>query len=271
LLSDGGELGFAWQSYLQYSAPTETLEPEESTSYTAGIVFEPSFLEGLSIGLDYWNIEIDQVIGFGDMNNLFYPCLDSVGLTAPACDAFTFFGVYNLGVNWIYPGDAELEFGNLGTLATDGVDVDIAYAGSNYNISWSSTFTNGYEQGNAQTGTASLLGTANGFAVYPDLRMNFGVGFFGDNWSVDYFGRYISATDDLFRPCYLTDDCKAEAIFYSDVVGSYTWDNIMFNLGFRNITDEDAPRFHSAFNANTEPGMYDVVGRAVYAGFKVSF
>ena len=101
--------------------------------------------------------------------------------------------------------------------------------------------------------------------------MNFGVGVYGENWTASYNGRYIGETDDLFRPCYLTDDCKAESILYSDLVGTYTWDNIQFNLGFRNITDEDAPRFHSAFNANTEPGMYDVVGRAFYTGFKITF
>jgi iron complex outermembrane receptor protein len=44
-----------------------------------------------------------------------------------------------------------------------------------------------------------------------------------------------------------------------------------FNLGFRNLTDEEAPRFHSNFNANTEPGTYDVIGRQIYAGVRVTF
>ena len=57
-------------------------------------------------------------------------------------------------------------------------------------------------------------------------------------------------------------------MFYTDIVGTYTWNSVQFNLGIRNLTDEDAPRFHSAFNANTEPGMYDVIGRAYYVGFK---
>ena len=276
-LGDGGEFGFAWQSLLTFSAPTQTLQPEESTSYTAGFVFEPTFLEGLSVGVDYWNIEIDDVIGVGDMNFLFYPCLNSVGMTDPACDPFDF-GPYDLDIVFIFPGDATLEYANTATLTTDGVDFDIAYAGEmnfgavqGYNLTWSTTWTNSYEQGNAQIGTTDLVGTANGFAVYPEWRSNFGVGFFGDDWSVDYFGRYIGETDDLFRPCYLTDDCKAESMLYSDIVGTYTWNNMMFNLGFRNVTDEDAPRFHSAFNANTEPGMYDVVGRQVYAGFRITF
>ena len=276
-LSDAGEIGFAWQSLVTFSAPTKALEPEESTSYTAGFVFEPSFAEGLSIGIDYWNIEIKKAMDLPDVNNLFYPCLNSVGLSDSSCDAFDF-GPYDLDTVFIYPGDATLEFGNLGTLETDGVDIDIAYAGElnstwaqGYNLSWSTTWTNSYKQGNVQTGTADLLGTANGFGVYPEVRMNIGAGFFGENWTADLNGRYIGETDDLFRPSYLTDDSVAEAIFYLDLVGTYTWENVTFNLGFRNITDEDPPRFHSAFNANTEPGMYDVVGQAYYAGFKLTF
>ena len=167
---------------------------------------------------------------------------------------------------------------NLGTITTDGIDFDVAYAGElngtwaqGYNLSWSTTWTNSYESGSVAGGTADLLGTANGFGVFPEVRMNFGVGFFGENWTVDYNGRYIGETDDRFRPCYLTDDCKAESILYSDLIGTYTWNNVQFNLGFRNITDEDPPFFHSAFNAETEPGMYDVVGAAFYGGFKLTF
>lgn len=276
-VSDGGEFGFQWQSLVTFSAPTTQLQPEESDTYTFGVVFEPSFAEGLSIGIDYWNIEIEDGIGLADINNLFYPCLNSVGLTDPACDFFDF-GPFNPAIVDLFPGDATFELDNLGTISTDGIDFDVAYAGElngnwaqGYNLSWSTTWTNSYESGSVAGGTADLLGTANGFGVFPEVRMNFGVGFFGENWTVDYNGRYIGETDDRFRPCYLTDDCKAESILYSDLIGTYTWDNVQFNLGFRNITDEDPPFFHSAFNAETEPGMYDVVGAAFYGGFKLTF
>ena len=273
-LGDAGEYGFAWQSLLTFSAPTDVLEPEESTSYTMGVVFEPSFLQGLSIGVDYWNIEVDEVIGVGDMNFLFEPCMNSVGLTDIACDAFDF-GPFNLAITDIFPGDATLSFANSGTLTTDGVDIDIAYVGvtgfGGYDLYWSTTWLNSYETSDEQIGSNELAGTANGFGVYPELRMSFGVGFFGDNWTANYIGRYIGSTDDLFRPCYLTDACKTGDILYSDIVGTYTWQNMTFNLGFRNLTDEEAPRFHSNFNANTEPGTYDVIGRQIYAGIRVTY
>lgn len=273
-LGDGGEFGFGMQTWLVFSAPAEPLQPEESTTYTAGFVYEPSFAESLTIGVDYWNIEIAEAIGIADVNNLYYPCLNSPDLSDPACDYF-FFGPYNFAINFIYPGGARLEFGNLGTLATDGLDIDLSYAGEldsdivhGYDLYWSTTWINSHEQRNVQTGTSELLGKAGMSGVYPEVRMNFSAGVFGENWTVDFIGRYIGETTDQYRPCYLTDDCKAEATLYTDVVGTYTWDNIQFNLGIRNLTDEDPPRFHGAFAANTSPGTYDVIGRAYYVGFR---
>jgi iron complex outermembrane receptor protein len=276
-LGDAGEVGFAWQSLVTYSSPEQQLEPEESTTYTAGLVWQPEFLAGLSVSLDYWNIEVEKAIGLGDINSLFYPCLNSPNLSDRACEFFDF-GPYNLDIVFIFPGDATFELANLGVLKTDGVDLDIVYAGDlggnifqGYDLSWSATFTNSYESTDASGVVSDLLGTANGFGVYPELRFNLGAGLYGENWTAQYLGRYIGETDDRFRPCYLTDDCKAEAVYYSDLVGTYTWQNYQFTVGFRNITDEDPPRFHSAFNANTEPGMYDVVGRSWYAGLNMTF
>jgi iron complex outermembrane receptor protein len=276
-LGDAGEFGFAWQSLVTFSAPTQQLEPEESTTYTAGAVWEPTFLEGLSFGIDYWNIEIEKGIGLGDINSLFYPCLDSPNLSDVSCSFFDF-GPYDLDTVFIFPGDATFEIANLGVIKTDGIDLDIVYAGDlggnvfqGYDLSWTATFTNSYESTDASGVTSDLLGTANGFAVYPELRFVLGAGIYGENWSARYTGRYIGETDDRFRPCYLTDDCVSEAMFYSDLIGTYTWQNYELTVGLRNLTDEDAPRFHSAFNANTEPGMYDVVGRAWYAGLNMKF
>jgi iron complex outermembrane receptor protein len=44
-----------------------------------------------------------------------------------------------------------------------------------------------------------------------------------------------------------------------------------FSLGLENLTNEKPPRFHSAFNANTAPGVYDVVGRKLWLRVKVAF
>ena len=38
-----------------------------------------------------------------------------------------------------------------------------------------------------------------------------------------------------------------------------------------NLTDENPPYFHSNFNGNTEPGVYDVIGRRVFVSIVSTF
>jgi len=272
--TDSGEYGFAWQSYYETSAPAEPLEPEESESFNVGFVYTPSFLENLSFSVDYWNIEIDNVIGSDDINDLSYACLNSVNMSSPACGVFTTGQPYD----GPYPADAVGNFGNLGTLRTNGFDFAAKYQGElsagpiqGYNLGWTGTLVDSYEREFPLAGSRELVGTANGFEVFPEWRWNTNVGIFGDNWTLDWDMRYIDETVDALRPASITDDAVAEDIIYHDLIGSYTWQNISFSLGINNVTDEDAPRFHSAFNANTEPGMYDVIGRRVFTGFTVTF
>lgn len=274
-LGADGEIGFQWQTYVEFRSPESPLKPEDSESYNFGFVYEPSWLEGLRVGVDYWNIEVDDVIGVGDYHDVQRSCMNDAELDHPSCDYF--FSGAPYGDLWILPNDMSLPFGNLGDWTTNGFDIDIEYSGEvdsswlrGYDLNWNTTFQNEFEQA-FPTGTRDLVGTAASEAVFPELRMSLGANFFGDNWTAGWQGTYIGETDDSLRPCYVTDDCVAESMFYHNLTGTYTWENVTFNLGIRNVTDENPPRFHSAFNANTEPGVYDVVGRAWFTGIRIAF
>lgn len=273
--SDAGEYGFPWQS-LQTTMSSGDLKPEESTFINAGIVYSPAAIEGLRLSVDYWDIEIDDVIGTDDINDLLRNCMDSVGLSSPSCDVFAGGPYTDYGI-W-FPSDATTSFGNQGTLSTDGFDFEAAYRGdigsnvvSGYNLLWSATWQRSYVRDFPLAGERDLVGTANGFEVFPEWRMNFTAGLFGANWSADWRMRYIDETEDALRLSAITDDAVAEDILYHDLVGTYNWRDVQFSFGINNATDEEPPRFHSAFNANTEPGMYDVIGRRFFMGTRVRF
>ncbi|WP_444919065.1 TonB-dependent receptor domain-containing protein [Microbulbifer sp. JMSA003] len=275
--SDAGEYGFGYQAYYVTAAPESDLKPEESESYNIGLVYTPSFLENLSLSIDYWNIEIDNVIDSEDYNDLSYACLNSVDLSSPACSVFADGRPYTEGA-FPLPANAVGAFGNLGTLRTDGFDLAARYEGEwsmgpiqGYNLAWTGTLVNSYEREFPLAGSRELVGTADGFGVFPEWRWNTTVGVFGDNWSVDWDMRYIDETEDLLRPASITSDAVAESVIYHDLIGSYSWENMSFSVGINNLTDEKPPYFHSSFNANTEPGMYDVIGRRIFTGFTVTF
>ena len=126
------------------------------------------------------------------------------------------------------------------------------------------TYLNSYKSGTLLGVQVEQAGTADGFAVFPEYKATMDFGLTGSSWSADVIFRYFSACDDLWRPASLTSDAKAEAMLYTDLVGTYTWNQLRITAGINNVFDEDPPYFHSAFNANTEPGMYDVIGRRLF-------
>lgn len=262
--TDAGEYGFAWQSYHEYSSTGE-LKPEESDTATIGFVWTPDGAQGLNISMDYWNIEIDDVIGVPAFNQLFNSCLASENFSARSCDDFD-----ELGINYFgFPGDAVSDFGNLGTLSTDGVDMAISYQnafsnGLGYSASMDATWVNSYESGAEVGGSDELVGTADGFGVFPEWRAWLNFGLLGDAWSANLMARWIDKTDDRWKSSAVTADAKAESMLYWDLVGTYEWNFLYVTAGVNNILDEDPPYFHSAFNANTEPGIYDVLGRRLF-------
>ncbi len=276
---DSSELGFAYQSSVTEKAPVKgTLEAEESESFTLGFVLNP--IENLSISFDYWDIEVDNLIGIPRYNDLSHSCLDSVDLSSPACSVFRDWDGEASGpiIFDAYPADAVLTYGNLGKLSTNGVDVDVQYTvdvdfgfGSQLDLRWSATNTFTREETFGLTGTNETIGTASGFAVYPELKMNASANLSADDWNVQWAMRYIGETDDAARPANITDDSVAEDIVYHDITAGYTFGLVSLSIGVSNLTDEDAPRFHSAFNANTEPGTYDVIGRRLFGSVNVRF
>ena len=83
--------------------------------------------------------------------------------------------------------------------------------------------------------------------------------------------RGVSESDDVWRPAVTTADAKAEAITYVDAVTTYDYGNATFRFGINNLTDENPPYFHSNFNGNTEPGVYDVIGRRAFVSVVISY
>ena len=84
--SDAGEYGFAWQSYHEYYASGD-LEPEESTNWTLGAVYNSNVIDGLSASIDFWSIEIEGAIGLPSINVLMYDCLNQavIDYTTGSC------------------------------------------------------------------------------------------------------------------------------------------------------------------------------------------
>ncbi len=64
------------------------LQPEKAESTTFGFVYSPSYVQGLDISMDWWNIKIEDAITTLGGANIIQQCLDSGG-TGPTCALYT--------------------------------------------------------------------------------------------------------------------------------------------------------------------------------------
>ncbi|TKB58571.1 TonB-dependent receptor plug domain-containing protein [Ferrimonas aestuarii] len=273
-----GEFGFAYQPTYTTEAPEEGLKPEESESYTLGVVVSIPGFDSFNVSLDYWSIEVDDLIGATDYQLLYNSCMDSVGYTAPSCAAFNIedSGPHN---SWGAPGDATYSFGNVGKLETDGFDLEVDYLTdvdwgfvNSFGVRFSGTYYNSRKETWTELGlTREMIGKAYPFEVYPEFKATTSFSFSGEDWNAAWDVRYIDETTDALRPATTTDDNIADSVFYNDLSASYSYANARFNLGIYNLFDEEAPRYHSGFNANTAPGTYDTIGRRLFASVTLDF
>jgi iron complex outermembrane receptor protein len=283
-LPDDFGLGFQWQA-AYFLNPDPEMKPEESTTWTFGLVWTPENIEGLRLSLDWWQYEIDEYIDAPDYNGVLRNCLDAEDQDANAaaggaCSIFLN-GTSGLNFGGAVGDDAETEFGNLGKVETAGLDWAADYTRpvewgfiNLMEIRFFGTYLDKYRETFPLSGTQELVGTAgddDGFGVYPEWRWNTMFTLSSNNASLGWNMYWIDETDDLLRPAEITDAPKADSVLYHDLVGSYTWRQAIFSMGLENLTNEKPPRFHSAFNANTAPGVYDVVGRKLWLRVKVAF
>lgn len=240
----------------------QNLKPEESESYTAGLVYSPSYLDGMSLTLDYWRFKVDNAIARMDTQAGLDDCYASYAGDAgdaTACETF------NIGPN----GDLENltnALTNVGTQDTSGIDFNLAYSfeglGLDWKISNDTTYLLNFEQdGEDYTGTID-----GNFGAYAKVRNNFSLSAGQGDWSVMYFNRYIGEMTDLAK------GNDVDSILYHNISGTYHINDITtVSLGVKNFTDEKPVNVSNGSDGGTVPQVYDTIGRVIYGGVTVKF
>jgi iron complex outermembrane receptor protein len=268
------------------------LLPETSESLTFGIVLTPSFLEGLSVSIDYFDIEITDAVGTAPTSEVISACYASSGFTDPLCALIvgpSFPGVdetpspaaptrrnSNLQISGIIASNA-----NLSTYETSGIDFQVDYGFETgiglIDLRVTGTYLDTYDYLPFAGGeTVQLAGFFGGDPFYgspvtfAQWQTNFGVTLTRDNWGGNLTARYQSETDDISgAPGNLSN--IADAITYFDIQGYYNWNEVTFTLGMRNLTNETPPYVTAYDDMNTLNFSYDTQGRYMYARASLNF
>ncbi len=246
------------------------LEEETADAITAGVVLTP--LDSFSVSVDYYNIEIENGIDRVGADVFVDRCYN---VTPAAFDA-------TCGGNLIRDTidgpilNLRSTLINVGTIKTSGLDFEVAYAQDNFNVSFLANYLNKYDV----TDVAGKVEKFEGRPQFPELRFTV-TGSYDVTERMNIFGqlRYRGETEAFLGDAhdYSEDLNTLDSVVYMDVRASFqAHDMISLYIGSNNLFDTQPDilvrgSIASTIGTNTEPRAYDVIGRQVFAGVKLTF
>ena len=262
------------------------LDPETSDTITLGLVFTPSAVPGLTVSLDYFDIEVEDFISTVPEEFALNQCLENG-------DPFLC-GLINRGQGgtlWAnQSGFITATNINTGALTTSGYDLLASYTREvgpgDLSFDYVGTYLAELEVKPLPTSTGDEIFDCAG--VYggrcksnldtgsnPEYRHRLSTTWTADKYSLTGTWRHLGSVEKDGG-----DDGGADGTFdaidYFDLSGSYqARENLTLRLGVNNLFDQDPPLSASVGtgvgNGNTFPTVYDAMGRYVFLGFTADF
>ncbi len=252
------------------------LTEEESDTFTYGVVWTPSFAEGLTVTVDRFEIDIDGAIASVARQTAVDLCYDTVGRSN--CAQITR-GTSPLapGANYVLTAVDEVLV-NINEYNIKGTDVSVNYlfdldnfGAFNANLNW--TIYDQADQVQPQGDVLDLKGIAGGSTAdqgYIEnqavLNLGWRLDAFSANWNMRYVGSAemgLESEADGFP--------QLDSVVYHNVNVAYDFmERSRVYVGANNLFDTDPPFLCSGCSGtqalDTIPGYYDVYGLTVYAG-----
>jgi len=276
--------------------------PEEADTTTFGAVWQPDFVPGLSLTVDYYDIEVNNAISIRPNYDILDGCYNSArNTTMSATNADCALIVRNTTVGNL---EGDEVFGtvqvtrNIGAVHAEGIDYSVRYqwdlgawGGIDAALDGTHVLDASYvpSPGGAnvdcvgsygkQCGLPSTVSQSTGGPTPEDRFVQRTTWSFGD-FDVSYLWRYLSGADVDATQAATTPaaSSKIDAVSYIDLAASWQvtdWAKLKFSV--TNVFDEEAPFVETAtgstsFNSgNTYPSTYDVLGRVFTVGVTTKF
>ncbi len=275
------------------------IKPESGRSFDVGAVYSPSYLPGLSTTIDFWHINLSNLISGISVSNLLNLCSQGELVYCPFIQRFA------SGPQQGQLSDKTIEpTGNLGSMRTGGVDWSVQYGFDTdtvgrFDFRLDSTYLKYYDADTAPgvptfhyAGHYANVGSPQASAcpgvaqcLFPRWRAGlFSRWVMGDwsaTWKIRYIGKfrmgspapsqdtqpagggldgfYIDYGSTLYHDVSLTYDLKAL--------------RSQLSIGVNNLFDKQPPLMYenNTNNANTDAMNFDLIGRYYWARWTVAF
>ncbi|PCD03163.1 TonB-dependent receptor [Sphingomonas spermidinifaciens] len=263
------------------------LDVEKAETWTIGGVFQPNFVPGLAITVDYYNIVVTDAITTPTIDDVLDACFVSGSATDVACTS-----IRRDPATGALSGPVATTFGlplvlsNLGRIETSGIDFtfnyrrDLGFAGLNLvmNGNWT-------EKSVFQATPTSFARDCTGYysvncaSIQPEWTLNSRATLTVDDVDVSLQWRYIDGVEvEPDVGTYLPEFSSIGAKSYFDLTTRFqATDEMTFTFGVQNLLDQQPPVVGStigstAYNSgNTYPSTYDALGRRFVAATRLRF
>jgi outer membrane receptor protein involved in Fe transport len=268
------------------------LEPESSDTFTVGAVITPAAIPGLTIAIDYFDLEVSDTIGGIDATNI---CFDPLNTGYVFCD----------NIRRDQTGNVFEVFepiSNRGLLSATGIDTQVQYVTDlpssmalfedytrfTINLIWTHMFANETQE-NIVTEIYDCAGYYGwpcdeelGGGSYPENKLISNVDYISGPLSMHFSWRWIdgmlNAAPFASGPVWgwWDPDLAIPSISsynYFDLgLGWQFGESVLTRFGINNLLDEQPPMMADAvWSNNTDSFVYDVFGRTFYVSLNLEF
>jgi outer membrane receptor protein involved in Fe transport len=278
------------------------LGPEFGKSFDFGVVYDPSWIEGLSVSADLWRLFLlNTITGIGAQTVLNL-CYNGISVYCPLIDRFQ--GGPNVGqINSI-----TQPTGNLGRTDVSGVDFQATYrlpefSFGRFTATLNATYMKEFNVDPAPgtpgdtvyhlaghfvpfvSAALSACPGNTGVCTIPRWKaqtfLNWTLGSWDASWRMRYIGRFQMGNPNLDEqqsayPSLPGAVIKYGAYTYNDLSVGYNIEaiNTRIEAGVDNIGDKQPPFFgydSQTLNTGTDPSTFDQIGRFYHASVTVKF
>ncbi|HEU4665138.1 MAG TPA: TonB-dependent receptor [Dokdonella sp.] len=280
--------------------------PEKGKSFDFGVVYDPHWLEGMSISADVWRVYLnDNITGIG-AQQVIDLCAAGQNQFCPLLHRFT-------------SGTSQGQFqtineptGNLGRVDVGGVDVALNYrlpefSFGRFNLGLNATYLKNYDlqtspglEGNTtfnyaghfmnfgSAQAAACPGAGGGVCLFPRWRAQSSVGWqmgpFDASWAMRYIHRFRMGSPSPSQDThpYGSGNPTLDGLYtdygstvYHDIQFGYNLEslNTRFDIGVNNVGDKQPPFLYAnnTLNGNSDPTDFDFMGRYYWGRVTVKF
>ncbi|MCP5145307.1 MAG: TonB-dependent receptor [Gammaproteobacteria bacterium] len=273
----------------RFSGGNPAVRPEKADTFTVGFVYQPSFVEGLSMSLDWYKVKIKGAIGQLGTQAVADQC------EAGAADLCSLVTRDSVTDRLILVGDV---FVNVDKYIVSGIDLELAFRrditlfGGNEEFLQARLFASWLDENSQQLSGAAKIDRAgqtglqqsDGVAyALPEYKLTGNISYSYGPFTTFLQGRYIDSgtmQNSLVEGVNIESNHVASA-FYMDLRLSYSYDlprggTVELYGTVTNLLDEDPPvtpyyGVFGGFATQTNSALFDMLGRRYVAGVHVKY